>query len=124
MPLGHVCPFLRGPENTEISSEDRAILAIAGFVCFISLLSGMLGVFLASGQEEDRRNGCSEHQERPRQPDKSESQQLELDCVCVCVVQTWAIKDVRDVTPSPDRDEDEPRHDDNKKPISSPTLHL
>jgi len=26
--------------NTEISSEDRAILAIAGFVCFISLLCG------------------------------------------------------------------------------------
>src|SRR6266508_3835214 len=28
------------PDNTEISSEDRAILAIAGFVCFISLLYG------------------------------------------------------------------------------------
>jgi len=30
----------RRPSNTEISSEDRAILAIAGFVCFISLLDG------------------------------------------------------------------------------------
>jgi hypothetical protein len=29
------------PQNTEISSEDRAILASAGFVCFISLLDGM-----------------------------------------------------------------------------------
>ena len=29
-----------GRDNTEISSEDRAILAGAGFVCFISLLSG------------------------------------------------------------------------------------
>ena len=28
--------------TTEISSEDRAILAIAGFVCFISLLGGVL----------------------------------------------------------------------------------
>lgn len=31
-----------GPDNTEISSEDRAILAVAGFVCFISLLDGPL----------------------------------------------------------------------------------
>jgi hypothetical protein len=30
-----------GRDNTEISSEDRAILAIAGFVCFISLLCGL-----------------------------------------------------------------------------------
>jgi hypothetical protein len=29
-----------GPDNTEISSEDCVILAIAGFVCFISLLDG------------------------------------------------------------------------------------
>ncbi len=29
---------LQRPSNTEISSEDRAILAIAGFACFISLL--------------------------------------------------------------------------------------
>ncbi len=28
------------PPNTEISSEDRAVLAIADFVCFISLLGG------------------------------------------------------------------------------------
>jgi hypothetical protein len=29
-----------GPPNTEISCEDRAILALAGFVSFISLLCG------------------------------------------------------------------------------------
>ena len=29
------------PQNTEISCEDRAILAFAGFVSFISLLDGM-----------------------------------------------------------------------------------
>jgi hypothetical protein len=26
--------------NTEISSEDRAVRAVAGFVCFISLFDG------------------------------------------------------------------------------------
>jgi hypothetical protein len=31
---------VKGPPNTEISSEDRAILAVAGFVCFISLFCG------------------------------------------------------------------------------------
>jgi len=38
--------------NTEISSEDRAILAIAGFVCFISLLDGTFPQAKASLQEE------------------------------------------------------------------------
>jgi len=35
-------PWFCGPPNTEISSEDRAVLAIAGFVCFISLFDGAL----------------------------------------------------------------------------------
>jgi hypothetical protein len=34
-----------GPSNTEISSEDRAIPALAGFVCFISLFCGVPRVF-------------------------------------------------------------------------------
>jgi hypothetical protein len=32
----------QGPQNTEISCEDRAILAVAGFVSFILLLGGAL----------------------------------------------------------------------------------
>jgi hypothetical protein len=40
-----------GPQNTEISCEDRAILALAGFVSFISLFCGpltSLSAFLTS----------------------------------------------------------------------------
>jgi len=35
-------PLVWSPENTKISSEDCAILANAGFVCFILLLGGLL----------------------------------------------------------------------------------
>jgi hypothetical protein len=35
-----ICFMLLRPPNTALSSEDRAILAIAGFVCFNALFDG------------------------------------------------------------------------------------
>jgi hypothetical protein len=39
--VSHAPPSLEGPPNTEISGEDRAILAVAGFVHVTSLLGGV-----------------------------------------------------------------------------------
>jgi hypothetical protein len=57
------------PPNTEISCEDRAILAFAGFVSFISLLAGMLIAPTSLDQLCEARPGPCNETEENRKPD-------------------------------------------------------
>ena len=112
MGLEHDDRLVLGPSNTEISSEDRAILALAGFVCFISLLSSVpflesVGSSSSMPTSDEVRDNANEPPGRPKvraRRTRFGGSLAGLDCVVGAHDPCWREEEEEDASESGESD--------------------